>query len=182
MKKAFLFIALSCISMSQIVAQNIYTVESSNIKFFSEAPLENIEAVNTATKGLINVENNKVAFVVPIKGFDFEKDLMEEHFNENYMESEKFPKGSFKGAINEDINWKNDGTYDVTVTGVLNIHGVEQTRTIPGKLTLKKNQIVVDSKFQIKLEDHNIEIPTVVFQNIAEEIDVTVNLNFVPKK
>jgi polyisoprenoid-binding protein YceI len=98
------------------------------------------------------------------------------------MESEKFKTATFKGQINEKINWKKEGSYIVTVTGILNVHGVEKSRTIKGKLMVKERRIRVQTKFELKLVDHDIEIPTVVFQKIAEVIDVTVDLQFSPKK
>jgi len=182
MKKIYTVLALVLLGIGTLSAQDIFMVDSSYVHFFSEATLENIEAKNDKAKGLINRTNSKVAFVIPIKSFEFDKALMKEHFNENYMESEKFKSATFKGQINEKINWKKEGTYDVTVTGMLNVHGVEKSRTIKGKLMVKKDRIRVQTKFNVKLVDHDIEIPTVVFQNIAEVIDVTVDLQFSPKK
>lgn len=180
MKKIGLFL-LVLIASTSISAQ-IYQVDSSYVHFFSEAPLENIEAHNNHAKGLINSAKNEVAFVVAIKSFEFEKELMKEHFNENYMESDQYKNGLFKGKINETIDWKKGGKYEVSVTGTLTIHGVAKPRTIKGTLVVSKNRIHVQSKFKVKLEDHKIEIPTVVFQNIAEVIDVTTDLRFSPKK
>ena len=112
----------------------------------------------------------------------FDQELMKEHFNENYLESEKYKSATYKGQINEKVNLKKPGVYEVSVTGLLSIHGVEQNRTISGTVTVIKNQLRVQTKFNVKLVDHDIKIPTIVFQNIAEVIDVTVDLQFSPKK
>ena len=111
---------------------------------------------------------------VTIKGFTFEKKLMEEHFNEKYMESDKYPYATFTGKINEAVDYKKEGTYKVTITGKLNIHGVEKERTIDGTLTIKGGEISLDSKFNVALKDHKVEIPTLVAQNIAEVVEVTI--------
>jgi polyisoprenoid-binding protein YceI len=106
---------------------------------------------------------------------------MQEHFNEKYMESEKFPLSQFRGTIQEKIDLKVAGTYQVTVKGKLTIHGVEQERTITGTITVKDGKITVQSKFKIKVADHKIEIPSLVATKIAEELDVEVNAVLLPK-
>lgn len=153
----------------------LYSWQSGKISFFSEAPLENIEAYTESYAAVINPATRKFAFSVQISSFQFEKSLMQEHFNENYMESEKYPKGTFTGQINEDVNLLENGKHEVTVTGKLNIHGVEKERTIKANIEVKDKSLTLDSKFQVKLEDHDIEIPKLVIQNIAEVIDVTVS-------
>lgn len=182
MKTLLSLAALFIVFGSQLSAQGIYTVDSTYIKFFSEAPLENIEAENHSSRALVNTANKQVAFIIPITSFEFDKELMKEHFNENYMESHKYKSGSFKGSIVSDVDWKKPGTYAATVKGKLNIHGVEQERELKGTIIVGKKGFRITSKFQVKLEDHDIEIPTIVFQNIAEVIDVSVDFRFVPKK
>jgi len=168
MKSLIITVTFVFCVVRSVMAQDIFMVDSSYVHFFSEATLENIEAENTKAKGLINVTNGKVAFVIPIKSFEFDQELMKEHFNENYLESEKYKSATYKGQINEKVNLKK--------------HGVEQNRTISGTVTVIKNQLRVQTKFNVKLVDHDIKIPTIVFQNIAEVIDVTVDLQFSPKK
>lgn len=182
MIKNIFYTTLVLLVCTAVKAQDVYTVNKSYVHFFSEAPLENIEAKNSSARALVNIATNKFAFIIPIKSFEFDKELMKEHFNENYMESEKYSGGSFKGDIDTKIDWKKPGTYEVEATGVLNIHGVDQKRTISGKVEVTSKGIVIKSKFKVKLEDHEIEIPTIVFQNIAEVIDVTVEFSFIPKK
>lgn len=157
-------------------------MDTSYVHFFSEAPAEDIEALNNKANGLINTKTNDIALIIPIKSFKFDKELMEEHFNENYLESDKYKNGSFKGKFNEKINWTADGSIEATATGILNIHGVEQKRTIKGQITIKDGKALLNTKFQVKLVDHDIDIPKVVFYNIAEVIDVTARLYFTPKQ
>lgn len=164
---------------AQVSGQDkLYKTTSGSVQFFSETPMENIAAVSKSLAGAINPGNNKLAFTVFISSFEFENKLMQEHFNENYMESEKYPKASFSGKINEDINLKNDGTYTVTVAGKLNIHGVEKERTLKGTIAVKNGKLSLESNFDVKLADHNIDIPKLVVKNIAEVIAVTVKGDF----
>lgn len=155
--------------------------ESSHIRFFSEAPLENIEAETEKATGVIKMENSQIAIIVPIQSFQFEKALMQEHFNENYMESDKFKNGTFQGKFNEAIKWKKDGEYPATATGKLNVHGVERETTLKGTVKIEKGKVMLNTKFIIKLVDHDIDIPQAVFMNIAEEIEVTMKMTLVQK-
>lgn len=151
----------------------IFTAKTCEIKIFSDGPIEDIDAVNKASKVILNTANGEIAVVVPIKSFDFEKELMEEHFNEKYMESDKYKTGTFKGKINEKLDYTKDGVHKVTVTGKLNIHNVDKDRTLEGTVTIKGGEITLDSKFIIPLKDHNVEIPSMMAQNIAENIETT---------
>lgn len=145
-----------------------------NISFFSDGPVEDIAAVSKSAQMVLNASTNEIALKVSIKSFDFDKELMEEHFNEKYMESDKFPNATFSGKIRDTINYKVDGIYTVTVVGKLTMHGVEKPRTIQGTLTIKGGELFVDCKFTVALKDHAIEVPTLVAQNIAETVDVTI--------
>ncbi|MBL4658264.1 MAG: YceI family protein [Flavobacteriales bacterium] len=158
----------------------IFKSTSTDVSFFSETPLENIEAKNTLSGSMINIKDKQLVFQIPIKAFKFKKDLMEEHFNENYLESEKYPKASFNGNFNEDVDLTVDGTYELTATGILLVHGVEQERTLSGTLIRKGDEISLTGTFQIMLEDHKIKIPKVVIANIAEVIDVKVAATYKP--
>jgi hypothetical protein len=163
---------------SFVSAQGIYKSVSSEISFFSEAPLENIHAINKEGKSLINTSNNEIAVIVAIRGFKFEKNLMEEHFNENYMESDKYKTSVFKGKINEQIDFTKEGEYPVTATGVLEMHGVKKDLTIAGTLTIKGGQLFLTTKFDVKLEEHKIKVPKAVIKNIAETIEVTAHITY----
>lgn len=177
-----LFFSLLFIAFSAILSAQKYASTASEISFYSEAPLEKIQAVNTDGKSVINSATGEIAFAVGIRGFHFEKPLMEEHFNENYMESEKYKTATFKAKINEPVDYKKEGEYAVTATGKMNIHGVEKEYVIPGKITVKNGKIALDSKFKVKVADHKIEIPQLVIQNIAEVVEVTVHFDYEEKK
>jgi polyisoprenoid-binding protein YceI len=152
------------------------------ISFFSTTPVENIDATNTSCSSLLNTATDSVLFKVPNAAFVFPKSLMQEHFNENYMETPKYPNSTFRGKINEKIDYTKDGTYKVTCTGKLLMHGVEQLRTIDGTLTVKGEEVTIVTEFNVKLADHKIEVPKVVFEKIAESILVKVNAQYAPYK
>lgn len=180
-KKALVFTGAILMGMG-VYAQNILKIDTSYVRFYSEAPMENIEAVNKKSSGLINTSTNDLVLMIPIISFKFDKELMEEHFNENYMETPKFKNATFKGKIKESIDWTTDGSFNATAEGILKIHGVEKKRTITGKLVIQNGNAHLSTVFSIKVAEHDIEIPQVVFMNIAEEVEVTARLSFVPKK
>jgi hypothetical protein len=141
--------------------------------FASNAELELIKASSTETQGIIDPATNQFAFSVPINSFKgFNSELQRQHFNDNYMESSKYPKASFAGKIIEQINWSTDSVYTVRAKGELDIHGQKQTRIIKAKLTINKKELHIDADFNVPLADHNISIPRIVSQKIATEIDV----------
>jgi len=160
-------------------AQKYYT-KNGSISFFSKTSMENIKADNNQVLSVLNAQTGEIQFSVLIKSFHFEKALMEEHFNENYLESEKFPKASFKGTITDmsRVNFTTDGMYTVPVSGDLTLHGVTKKITTTGTITIKGGKLSALSRFFIKLADYNISIPSVVKDNIAESVEVTVNSSF----
>lgn len=164
-----------CTTMA--IAQDKYQLKNCTVSFFSEAPLENIEANNKDSKGIVDPTARNFAFRIPIKSFVFKKSLMQEHFNENYLESEKYPNASFKGTLEGNYDIKKNGSYPVTASGELEIHGVKQQRKIPAIIEVKDQSIQISSKFKVKLDDHKIKIPTLVFNKIAEEVEVTLQSN-----
>jgi len=174
-------IALLFTTIIYVEAQ-VFTAKKGTITFFSEAPLENIDATNYSIQSILNISNNTVAFIVPIRGFKFKKDLMEEHFNEKYMESDKFPNATYSGKINEEIAFDKNGTYPATSTGKLTIHGVEKTITQPGTITVNNGDITLESSFRIAVKDYGIEIPKLVFENIADTVLVKINVAYQPYK
>lgn len=183
MKKLILTLAISAAMVTVGKAQNaICSSLSCKISFFSSTPVEDISAVSSNAAGVISLQTREVAFKVANPSFEFPNKLMQEHFNEKYMESEKYPISTFKGKINEDIDLSKDGEYKVTVTGKLNIHGVEKDRTIPGTVVVKGGTISIKSDFKVLVKDHNIEIPKLVVANIAEEIKVMIDAQLVAKK
>ena len=174
MKTTTIFLVFVMLLGSTLLKAQIYLGKTCDISFFSSGPIEDISAINKTAKPIFNAATGEVAIKITIKGFEFDKKLMEEHFNEKYMESDKYPYATFSGKVNEQIDYKKDGTYKATVTGKLDMHGVVQERTIEGTVTVKGGEISFDSKFNVALKDHNITIPTLVAQNIAEVVQVTV--------
>lgn len=155
-------------------AQDMLIDKRSRISFFSEAPLENILAVTEQATSALQISSNEIAFKVPIKSFEFRKPLMQEHFNENYLESDKFPYATFSGKIDGSVGWSKDGTYSVTAVGNLEIHGIKKRYTSPATIIVKGTSITAQTKFNVRLADHNIDIPRVVIKNIAEVVEVSV--------
>ncbi|MDF2449666.1 MAG: YceI family protein [Bacteroidota bacterium] len=148
---------------------------NSSISFFSKAPLEDIEATNKKPTIVLRTTTNDIQFGVPMVGFKFAKPLMEEHFNENYVESDKYPTCTFKGKINETIDYTKDGEHQVTAKGTMNLHGVSKEVEAPGTLIIKGKEITITSTFKMKVADYNIKVPSLYIQNIAEVVDVKVN-------
>ena len=164
--------------------QDLYKATSGEISFFSETPVEDIYADNKKIKGVMSIKSNSLAFVVPIIQFRFKKPLMEEHFNENYMETDKgveYKTAIFKGKIIGDIDYTKDGEYNAIAKGTLKIHAVAQEREITGKVIVKDGKVILESEFDVKLKDHKIKIPKIVIKNIAETVKVNVNIIFEPK-
>lgn len=179
--KKFILLLILAFTVRLSDAQ-IYIAKTCEISFFSASPIENIEALNKACKPIINTATNDVQMRIAINAFVFDKPLMQEHFNEDYMESDKFPDAVFKGKINEPVDWSKDGEYKVTVTGKLTIHGVEKERTIDGTVSVKGDEITITGKFNIHIADHNIKVPSLYIKNIAEDVEVKLNAVLYPFK
>lgn len=179
MKKVLLVIILS---LSVVVNAQIYVGEKSKIMFFSEAKLENIDAVNTVAKPVFNSKTGDFVIKAAQNAFVFKSALMQEHFNENYMESEKYPYATFKGKVKENIDYSKDGEYDITMVGTLDMHGVELPRTITGKMIIKGSTIIMDAKFDVKVADHKIKVPSLYVEKIAEVVQVTFHAELSPMK
>jgi polyisoprenoid-binding protein YceI len=162
----------------QLRAQTSFTSKEIKINLFSSTPLEDIKAQALNGVSVIIPKTKQVVFQLPIKNFVFSRSLMQEHFNESYMESDKYPTASFKGNLIENIDFKQDGSYNVNVKGVLNMHGVAKDRTIRGVITVKDGKPSISSSFDVACADHKIKIPSVVFKKIAEVITVTISGNY----
>ena len=176
MKKELIY-SLLLVAFTMAYAQKFKTTES-NVRFFSDAPLEDIEAFNEGSTSIIDTEKKTIAIVIPIKKFDFQKELMEEHFNENYLESDTYPNAVFKGKIH---GWDgSDGTHAAKAVGTLEMHGVTKDVTIEGTLEKGKKDMKLSTVFTIKIADYEIEIPKAVFYKIAEEVEVTASFSFKP--
>jgi polyisoprenoid-binding protein YceI len=152
-----------------------YRCETGKIVFKSEAPLEVIQAKSNKLRGILDPERQTFAWTVEINTFEgFNSPLQREHFNENYMETALYPKATFTGKIIEAVDFSQNGTYAVRAKGKLTVHGVEQERIVKGQLEINGNKVRLTAEFTVPLADHDIAIPKVVYQKIAEEITVTV--------
>ena len=179
--KKLIFIFFFSVSL-HLGAQGIYKSNEGEASFFSETPMENIEAHNKSISSFLNTGSKEVVFVIPVRNFKFRKALMEEHFNEKYLESDKYPDATFQGKINEDVDFSKDGVYKVTATGKMKMHGVEKQITVPGTITVKGGKLSLQSEFNVTLTDYNITVPKLVIQNIAEVVAVKINAGYVPYK
>lgn len=165
---------------TSVFSQAVWISKSAEVTFFSEAAVENIDAKNTSVNSILNAATNDIAFIVSIRGFKFQKELMQEHFNEKYLESDKYPQATFKGKINDTLDFSKDGTYPVTATGTLSIHGVEKTVTEKANLEIKGKTIHLDGNMLVAIADYNISIPKLLFQNIADTIKVDMKVDYIP--
>lgn len=179
MKKITLILALLVLATATF-AQSKYFTRSGNVKFFSSTPMEDIEAINNGAICVLDTETGAVEMSMLNTSFKFEKALMQEHFNENYMESTKFPKSSFKGTL-KDFTMKK-GKQEVSITGDLTIHGVTKKVTVPATLEVVGESITATCLFKVKPEDYDIKIPGMVRDNIAELMEITINLDLQPHK
>ncbi len=162
----------------------LYYTKNGRISFFSSALLEDIKADNNQVISIINTSTGDIQFSLLNNTFHFKKSLMEIHFNEDYMESSKYPKDSFKGKIKDPskVNFTVDGSYPVVVSGELTIHGITNKVSNTGTIFINAGIITAASKFQIKLADYKINIPKIVKDNIAEFVDVTVSCVYDKKR
>ena len=162
-------------------SQKRYFTEKAFISFFSEGVIEDITAANTKVTSILDLVNGEIAYLLSPKDFQFDKKLMQVHFNEKYMESEKYPRSSFKGKI---VGYNDSSTelQNVKAVGKLTIHGVTKEINVPGTLQIQGKTVALRSKFNVRLEDYNITVPQIVWQNIAQEVEVTVHFlyNTVP--
>ena len=170
---SFIFLS-SC-----VVAQQRYFAEKAAISFFSDGVVEDITAKNEKVTSIFDVVNGDVAYLLSVKDFQFPNKLMQVHFNEKYLESEKFPKSSFQGKI-VGLNVAAGGKQNVKAVGKLTIHGVVKNIEVPGTIEVNGTRLLLSSKFMVKLLDYNIKVPQIVYQNIAQEIEVSVEFTYRP--
>ncbi len=175
---------LSTIFLSLIVSVNAqkYMTKNGFIGFYGHTPMEDIKADNNQVASVLDISTGDLVFQVLIKSFHFERALMEEHFNENYMESDKFPKATFKGKITNlsSVNFAKNGTYDVTVEGELTIRDATNKINAKGTIEVITGGINANSKFLISPEDYKINIPGVVREKIAKNLEVTATIKYSP--
>ena len=183
MKRIFLITAL-LITATAGFGQKFMT---KNGKIYFNATSENspetIEATNDKTMSVVDASTGAIEFAVLMKAFIFERALMQEHFNENYVESDKFPKATFKGTITNfsSVTLSKDGIYPVTIKGDMTMHGVTKQITTEGTLTVSGGAITAGkSEFKLVLADYNITVPSVVSNKLAKEAKIKVDLSYQP--
>ena len=163
-----LYFILSLFSIEQ---ENRYIIQNSKIEFYSYAPLEDIQAVNTESVGAIDIESGEFIIKIPVNSFEFPNKLMQKHFNDSYLETDIYPECIFRGKLNEN-----------SASGEITLHGVTKKIEIPISKTINEENIIICTDFKILLKDHKIKIPRLLFQNIAEEIEIKVSSEFIKYK
>jgi hypothetical protein len=167
----------------------VYTVEAQaqryisrngHVWFYSHTPVEDIEAHNRQVASILDASTGEIQYSLLVKSFEFKKALMQEHFNENFMESDKFPKSSFTGKITNigEIDFSKDGEYPAIVKGDLTIHGETNPVEVKGTVTVKGDSVTTKAQFIAAPKDYKIQIPSVVERNIAKEIQVNVDVTY----
>ncbi len=177
------FILVLVLGIATISAQesNLYFTDSGHVKFTSDAPLEFIEASTDELAGILNIDDLSFSFTVPMVSFQgFNSALQRTHFNENYIESEKYPSSTFQGKIIEQVDFATAGTYKIRAKGILNVHGIGKDRIIRCTILVGSDKLSVESNFSVPLEEHQIKIPSIVQQKIAEVIEVSIRFDMKP--
>jgi hypothetical protein len=182
MKKTAMLVLGCVFALGSVMAQDKFFTKTGKISFFSKASLEDIEAHNRSVTCVLDSKTGNLQFSVLVKGFEFDKALMQEHFNENYLETSKFPKAEFKGQVanNADINYTKDGTYNAKVKGKLTIHGETRDAEADGTITVKGGKLRAQSDFNVVLADYKVRNDKL--NNIANTIKVTVDCTLEPLK
>ena len=180
--KLFIVSALSLMIAASVSAQERLLTRNGSISFYSKTSLEEIEAHTQTAASVMDKKTGRVEFSVLIKSFSFEKALMQEHFNENYLESDRFPKSVFKGSIDDisKIDFNKEGKYTVTLAGQLTVHGETKTLATTATFTIQKETVLATAEFLINLADYKIQIPALVKDKISKTIKIAVNLKYDP--
>lgn len=181
MKKGILILLVTIGIGGTTLAQNTLIDRDGTASFFSEAPLEDIEAINKEVLGAIDLEKGTIAVSMLIRGFHFDKSLMEEHFNENYLESEKYPKATFKGVISNftELDFKTVGNFVAEAKGEIEIHGVKKPLNTIVKFDVSPTKLSAITSFDIAIKEFNIDVPRLVVKNIAEVVEVKAMFDFI---
>ena len=166
--------------LSSLSAQDKLITKTGHVWFYSHAPLEDIEAHSHQAASIIVMEKGTIAVMIPIMSFEFKKTLMQEHFNENYMQSAKYPKATFTGGIKDmsEINLSKNGIYKTTVEGDLTIHNITHQVKVDGTVEVKDGKYNIKAKFKVLLKDYNIAVESRFSNNISPTIDINVDLDF----
>ncbi len=182
MKRIMILSVILTIMLNRTNGQ-VYFTKNGSISFFSKAALQNIQADNNQVISILNIQTGAIQFSLLNNAFHFPKAKMEEDFNEDYMESNKYPKSTFRGIITDisKINFGKDGSYPVNAKGDLMIHGVSKNITTPATINIKNGHISAFDSFNVLVKDYKINIPTIVINKIAENIEITVTCNYEKK-
>jgi polyisoprenoid-binding protein YceI len=166
--------------LSSLSAQEKLITKTGHVWFYSHAPVEDIEAHSHQAAAIIVTAKGTIAVMIPIMSFEFKKTLMQEHFNENYLQSAKYPKATFTGGINNlsEINPSKNGIYKTTVEGDLTIHNVTNHVKVDGIVEVKDGKYYIKAKFNVLLKDYNIAVESRFSKNISPTIDINVDLEF----
>jgi hypothetical protein len=169
---------------TSLMAQDKYYTKSGSIQFVSKGNIETIQANHRSVTCVLDSKTGALQFAVLMKGFEFKKALMQEHFNENYVESDKFPKTEFRGIIvnNSEIAYTKEGVYNAHVKGKLTLHGQTRDVETDGKVTVKNGKLLASADFTIQMSDYNISIPKLVKENMSNTVSITVNCALEPLK
>ncbi len=181
--KKVIFMLLLVANTAAVSAQKYFTKTGFTEFKASVEAFEPVEAINESTTAILNTETGEVAALMFIRAFHFKVALMEEHFNENYMDSDQYPKTTFKGNLEGfDINALTDEPQEFPVTGVMTMRGVDKEIKTVAIISKKGDQILVNSNFTVKPEDFNIEIPSVVASKIAESVNINLEYELSKKE
>jgi polyisoprenoid-binding protein YceI len=181
MKNKLLVLLFCLCSGAAFSQQNQWICKKGETGFFSETVIENISAQNKNVVSIIDIAKREIAVRMNLTDFKFQNHLMEEHFNENYVESEKYPVSTFKGKIQEGIDWGRNGTYDISARGALSLHGVTKDMLLKGKVSISNGQIILLSNMDIVLKEFNIEVPSLLITKVSEVIAVKNKMIYVQK-
>lgn len=178
MKKIIAALFLLTLSITAVNAQK-YMTKTGHIRFFSSTPMEDIEAHNRQVNAALDAQSGDLVFKALMKSFQFEKALMQEHFNENYVESDKYPNATFKGKVTnlDKVDLTKNGKYEVTIEGDLTIKDATRKISEKGTLDVNGDKVRGQSTFYVQVADYNIKIPNTVANNIAKSIRVDVDVN-----
>lgn len=175
--KKIILIVFAIALINSVYSQKRYFTKTGNVSFRAGTAVEDIDGINKSTTCVFDAATGDIQFGILVKGFEFTSALMMEHFNENYMESDKFPKSTFKGKITnlDKINFQKDGVYPVTVKGTLDIHGVKREVETTGTFKISGETVLATADFNVVLEDYKIAIPGLVKDKISKTAKIHVN-------
>ncbi len=176
--KRFLIMLIVLMASVQIFASNRYLTRSGHIHIISHTDIIDLEADNNQVACILDIETGEIVFSLLMHSFIFKEALAQEHFNENYAESETYPKSKFKGKVTNlsEINFNKDGKYPATVSGKLTMHGVTKEITAQGTFEIKSGNIIGTSVFEIDIYDYKIKIPKIVRDRVNNIIPITVEV------